>query len=170
VGAVSDLRLSDNFNLRFLPGISFGSRQVFFYDYSGNGQGDLADYPDADNPVSLGPSFLDFPLQLKYRSNRENNYRPYVIGGLNFRYDMSAKRNFDSESQEFLKFKPAGLYLEIGFGVDTYLKYFKFAPELKLAIGLNNIITEDTRPPYPEFVNSIERATSYMVLLNFHFE
>lgn len=172
VSIVSDLRLNDNWNLRFLPGISFGSREMDYYEYDKATQqmGQRVQLPDADNPVALGPSFLDFPLHLKYRSERVNNYRPYLVGGINFRYDMSAKRQFDVESSEYVKFKPADFYLEFGFGVDTYLRYFKFAPELKLAVGLRNILTDDYREPYPQFVSSIERATSYIVMLNFHFE
>ena len=170
VSIVSDLRLSQNWNMRFLPGISFGSREVYFYEYTGQGQGDLARLPDADNPVALGPSFLDFPLHFKYRSDRMNNYRPYLVGGANFRYDMSAKKEYDSESEEYVKFKRADFYLEFGFGVDTYLKYFKFAPEIKLAVGLRNIIADQGRPPHYQFVESIERATSYIIMLNFHFE
>lgn len=170
VSIVSDLRLSQNWNLRFLPGISFGSRDVYFYEYVEGSGGGLVDLPDVDNPVSLGPSFLDFPLHFKYRSDRVNNYRPYLVGGLNFRYDMSAKREYDSESREYLKFKPADLYVEFGFGVDSYLKYFKFAPEIKLAVGLLNVISDQGRPPHYQFANSIERATSFIVMLNFHFE
>jgi len=172
VSIVSDLRLNDHWNLRFLPGISFGSRELDYYEYDAiTGQmGERVALANADNPVALGPSFLDFPLHLKYRSERVNNYRPYLVGGINFRYDMSAKRQFDVESNEYVKFKPADFYLEFGFGVDTYLRYFKFAPELKLAVGLRNIIADDTRDPYPQFVSSIEKATSYIVMLNFHFE
>ncbi len=171
VSAISDLRLNSNFNLRFLPGISFGSRNITYYEYSpASGTGELTELDDADNPVALGPSFLDFPLHLKYRSKRVNNYRPYVIGGLNFRYDMSAKREFDGESNEYVKFKPADLYVEFGFGVDAYLRYFKFAPEIKLAVGLRNIVSDEGRPPHFQFVESIDRATSYIVMLNFHFE
>jgi hypothetical protein len=172
VSIVSDLRLSENWNLRFLPGISFGSRELYYYEYDEAGQqmGDLVQNPDADNPVALGPSFLDFPLHFKYRSDRVNNYRPYLVGGINFRYDMSAKREYDGESSEYVKFKPADFYLEFGFGVDTYLRYFKFAPEIKLAVGLRNIIADEGRPPYPQYVASIDRATSYIIMLNFHFE
>lgn len=172
VSIVSDLRISENWNLRFLPGISFGSRELDFYEYDESGQqmGDRIQLPDADNPVALGPSFLDFPLHLKYRSERVNNYRPYLVGGINFRYDMSAKREYDVESAEYVKFKPADFYLEFGFGIDTYLRYFKFAPEIKVAVGLRNIIADEGREPYPQFVNSIDRATSYIVMLNFHFE
>ncbi len=172
VSIVSDLRLSKNWNLRFLPGISFGSRELYYYEYDETGQqmGEMVQIADADNPVALGPSFLDFPLHLKYRSDRVNNYRPYLVGGINFRYDMSAKKEYDADSNEYVKFKPADFYLEFGFGVDTYLRYFKFAPEIKVAVGLRNIIADEGRDPYPQFVSSIDRATSYIIMLNFHFE
>ncbi len=170
VSIVSDLRLNQNWNLRFLPGISFGSRDINFYEYGTAGQGDPLRLSDVANPVTLGPSFLDFPLHFKYRSDRVNNYRPYFVGGVNFRYDMSAKKEYDSESNEYLKFKPADLYVEFGFGVDTYLRYFKFAPEIKFAVGLFNVMADQGRPPFYQFAASIERATSFIVMLNFHFE
>ncbi len=133
---------------------------------------ELTETPRVANPVPLGPAFLDFPLHFKYRSERLNNLRPYVVGGLNFRYDMSAKKPgvYDSDSDEYVKFKRGDLYLEFGFGVDNYLKYFKFAPELKLAVGLMNMIDPDGRTGHPEFANSIAYARSYIIMLNFHFE
>ncbi len=171
VSAISDLRLNRNWNLRFMPGISFGSRDLSYYEYvEGQGQGDLVQIPDTDNPVAMGPGFLDFPLHFKYRSDRVNNYRPYLVGGMSFRYDMSAKRAYDGDSDEYVMLKPADFYLEFGFGVDNYLRYFKFAPEIKFAVGLRNIITDEGRPPHLEFVESIDRVTSYIVMLNFHFE
>lgn len=173
VSIVSVLRLNENWNLRFLPGISFGSRDITFYNYSEtDGVGDLVDLPNVGNPVNLGPSFLDFPLLLKYRSERVHNSRPYLVGGLNFRYDMSAKSpgKYDSESDAYMKFKRGDLYLEFGFGLDTYLRYFKFAPEIKVGIGLLNIMDPKGRTGHPEFANSIESAHSFIVMLNFHFE
>jgi hypothetical protein len=172
VSIVSDLRLNKNWNLRFLPGISFGSREIYFYEYSGGVVGEVASVRNVANPVPLGPSFLDFPLQFKYRSDRVNNYRPYLVGGVNFRYDMSAKKpgKYDSESNEYMKFKRGDIYLEFGFGVDSYLRYFKFAPEIKLAVGLFNIIDPNGRVEHPEFANSISHARSYILMLNFHFE
>lgn len=172
VSIVSDLRLNMNWNLRFLPGISFGSREIYFYEYENGQVGELAEVPRVDNPVPLGPAFLDFPLHFKYRSKRLNNVRPYVVGGANFRYDMSAKKPgvYDSDSDEYIKFKRGDLYLEFGFGVDNYLRYFKFAPELKVAVGLMNMIDPDGRTGHPEFANSISYARSYIIMLNFHFE
>lgn len=171
VSIVSDLRLSDNWNMRFLPGISFGSRDLYYYTYPVE-EGMPASVEDPLYQVSLGPSFLDFPLHFKYRSDRVNNYRPYLVGGVNFRYDMSAKRKgkYDSETDEFVKFLPGDLYLEFGFGIDNYLKYFKFAPELKVAVGLLNILDPTRRTGFEEYTTSIESAHSIIVMLNFHFE
>jgi len=170
VSIVSDLRLNENWNLRFLPGISFGSRDLYFYTYPEEEVS--ADVANPEYRVSLGPSFLDFPLLFKYRSKRDNNYRPYLVGGANFRYDMSAKRRgkYDDDTDEYVKFLPGDLYLEFGVGVDTYLKYFKFAPELKLAVGLLNIIDPTGRTGFLNYTESIQRASSFIVMLNFHFE
>ena len=82
VNIVSDLRLTEDLNLRFLPGINLGSRNMIFFD---------PDTWEEDLDMTIGSSFLDFPLLLKYRSERVNNYRPYVIGGLSYRLDMSAR-------------------------------------------------------------------------------
>ena len=126
VSIVSDLKLDDNLNLRFLPGISFGAREIIFYeDLQNDGNWTIADRNGANSKVRVGPAFLDFPLHLKYRAKRDNNYRPYLVGGINFRYDMAAKRAYDGESNDFIRLNAADLYFEIGFGVDTYLKYFK---------------------------------------------
>ena len=136
VSIVSDLRLSDNWKMRFLPGISFGSREIWFFEYSDDGVvGEVVELPNVDNPVPLGPAFLDFPLHFKYRSNRVNNYRPYLVGGLNFRFDMSAKKPgyFDAESNEYLKFQRGDLYLEFGFGVDNYFSYISMGGGATLA-------------------------------------
>ena len=52
VNIVSDLRLSDYWNLRVLPGINLGSRKVVYYN------------PDnmtkSDTSFTIGSSFLDF--------------------------------------------------------------------------------------------------------------
>jgi hypothetical protein len=164
--------LNKNWNLRFLPGISFGSREIYFYEYKDGVVGEIATVGNAANPVPLGPSFLDFPLHFKYRSERVNNYRPYLVGGLNFRYDMSAKRpgKYDEDSNEYVKFRRGDVYLEFGFGVDNYLRYFKFAPEIKFAVGMLNMIDPNGRIGGVEFTNSISHARCYLIMLNFHFE
>ncbi len=159
VNIVSDLRLTNNLNLRFLPGITLGERTFTFF------RGDTL-----DSRMTLEASYLDFPLLLKYRADRLNNVRPYLIGGLNFRYDMAAKKDYNEGEQVYIRVKPADLYFEFGFGMDYYLTYFKFSTEIKLAVGLLNIIVDDPAVGYPQYIQSFDRLNSYMVMLCFHFE
>ncbi len=160
VSIVSDLRLSENLNLRFLPGISFGQRRISFYTSD----------TILDTDMKIESSYLDFPLLLKYRAERLNNVRPYLIGGLDYRYDMAAKKGFDESSNVYIRLKPSDLYLEFGFGMDYYLTYFKLSTEIKVGIGMFNVLVDEAAQGHPQYLNSIEKLNSYIVALCFHFE
>jgi hypothetical protein len=161
VSIVSDLRLAENWNMRFLPGIAFGQRTMAFYSL---------DYDTLFHQMSIESSYLDFPLSFKYRAQRLNNYRPYMLGGLNFRYDLAAGKDFDTDKEIYIRFKPADIYLELGFGIDLYLMYFKFSPELKVSMGMLNVMVDDPAEGQQKYTESISRLNSYIVSLCFHFE
>jgi len=165
VTIVSDLRLTDDLNLRFLPGIAFGQRNIAYYQVDS-----LLRSAEFVREIRVESSFLEFPLLLKYRSERLNNCRPYLIGGINFRYDMAARKEYNEEENVLVRLKPADIYLEAGFGIDYYLAFFKFAPEIKVGMGLTNLRVKDPSDFAPQYVRSMERITSYVVMLNFHFE
>ncbi|HEX2393727.1 MAG TPA: porin family protein, partial [Bacteroidales bacterium] len=86
VHALSNLRLAKNFDLRFTPGIAFGGVREINYVTTNN-------YIDPDdNPIKIESNFLEFPLLVKYKSKRLNNFRPYLIGGTNLRVDLAATK------------------------------------------------------------------------------
>jgi hypothetical protein len=157
---ITNLNLSKYFDVRFLPGVSFGQRTIRYYE-----SGVL--YNDQQK---LESSFLEFPVLLKYKGDRLNNVRPYVIGGLNFRYDLAAKHEYDDEKPVYIRLKRPDLYYEIGAGMDFYLTYFKLSIELKMSTGLNNIIVNEPAPNKSQFLSPIERMNSQIWILAFHFE
>ena len=161
VTIVSDLRLNKNMNLRFLPGIALGEKPLSFYNRQ---TGELVESGIIES------NFLEFPLLVKYRSDRLNNTRPYLIGGLNYRYDLAARKESDESDRIFVKLKPSDLYLEAGFGVDFYSQYFKFSPEIKVGMGLRNLLVKDVVEGESQFVSSIDHLRSFVVMINFHFE
>jgi hypothetical protein len=167
VSIVSDLRLADYLSLRFLPGITFGQRTLYFYEFDEN-----KEYKDLelDSKMDVESNFLDFPLVVKYKSKRVNNYAPYFIAGGSVRYDLAARKDYEEGSDVYVRLKPLDFYFEFGFGIDIYLQYFKFSPELKLSTGFRNVLVEDPAEGYAKYVNSIDRLNSYVVLLSFHFE
>jgi hypothetical protein len=157
---VTNLRPGKYFDIRFLPGVSFGQRVVMYYK-----NGVLY-----NNQQRLESSFLEFPLLLKYKGDRLNNVRPYVIGGLNYRYDLAGKKEFDDQKPIYIRIKRPDLYYEFGAGMDFYLTYFKLSIELKLSTGIRDVIVKEIAPMHPEFKNAIEKMKSQIWVLAFHFE
>jgi hypothetical protein len=160
IQVIIDYRPFKYFDVRFLPGVSFGQRDLIFY----KGQ-DLY-----DDKQKLESSFLEFPLLLKTKGSRLNNFRPYLVGGLNFRYDLAGRKEYDDSEAVYLRLHRADLYYEIGAGLDIYLPFFKLAVELKLANGMRDVLVRDPAPGYPQYVNAIESLRSQIWVLAFHFE
>jgi len=161
IGIVSNLKLAEYFDLRFLPGISFGQRNLHYYKNK-----ILCDY----GIQKIESSFLEFPLLVKYKSKRINNFRPFLIGGGNYRIDLAARKDYDEAKNRYVRLKRSDLYYEIGFGIDFYLKYFKFTTELKLAVGLRDVLVHEPASGHPRFVNAIDILKSNLLILSFHFE
>ncbi len=159
---VMDYRPATYFDLRFLPGVSFGQRNLNFYDEDG---------VLINDKQQLESSFLEFPLLIKTKGMRLNNSRPYLIGGINFRYDLAAKKEYDEQSEVYLRLRKADLYYEVGAGIDFYLPYFKLTIEAKMSNGLRDVLVHDEPHPFhPEYVNSIGSLRSQIWVLSFHFE
>jgi len=164
---VTDYRPSTYLDLRFLPGVSFGQRNINFYQ----------DGEQFGETQILESSFLEFPFSLKAKGMRMNNARPYLIGGLNFRYDLAGKKEYDPDRPVYLRLRRADLYYEAGAGIDFYLPYFKLTIEAKMSNGLRDVLWHDTpgstNDPYPEqpaYMNAIQSLRSQMWVISFHFE
>jgi hypothetical protein len=161
LGIVSDLRIFDNFNLRFIPSLTFATRQVNFTFANRRGtQYDIA--------KTIESTFLEFPLLLKFKSQRVNNYRMYVIGGMKYALDMSSNKDVANLSPDkvVMKIVKSDFLYEAGFGMDFYLNYFKLSPEIKYAFGMRNLLVNDNTI----FSNSIESLRSRMIYLSLTFE
>jgi hypothetical protein len=157
---VTDFRPATYFDVRFLPGASFGQRNVIYYKNKGL-------YNDQQK---LESSFLEFPLLIKYKAMRLNNVRPYLIGGLNYRYDLAGKKEYDEEKPIYIRLKRSDINYEIGTGFDFYLTYFKLSVELKMSNGMRDILVHEPAPGHAEFSNAIEKMKSQIWVLSFHFE
>jgi hypothetical protein len=165
---VTNLKLGKYFDLRFLPGVSFGQRVVRYYQV--DTITNVVTLYNNNSLQKLESSFLEFPLLLKYKGDRLNNVRPYVIGGINFRYDLAGKKEFDDAKAIYIRLKRPDLYYEIGAGMDFYLTYFKLSIELKMSNGIGNVLVREAASGHPEYYNAIEKMKSQIWILTFHFE
>ena len=159
LGIVSNLRLGKYTDLRFVPALIFGERHL---DY-----GFIDSLNTNENQIKkIESTMLDFPLYVKYKSARYNNFRAYVIGGLKYSMDIASQDQIDDEGQEIVKLKKNDFMGEVGFGIDFYLEYFKFSPQIKLSYGLLNLLTKD-KTIYTKSINSLS-TNGWM--LSFTFE
>ncbi len=161
VGIVTNLRLSESFDLRFLPGMSFGERKLTYNI-------PIQDINDLGNKTfySIKSTFLDFPLLLKYKSRKMNNQRPYLIAGGAYRIDISK-----SGQEDLVRLKPFSAYLEAGVGWDSYLQFFRLSTELKFSFGLNNVLDAGPKSTQAQvYSNAFSKLSSNIFTLSFHFE
>jgi hypothetical protein len=157
LGIVSNLRIGKYTDLRFVPALIFGERQL---EYS------FSDSLNTNEVKKIESTLIDFPIYIKYKSERYNNFRAFVIGGIKYSLDIASQSDIDDEGQKLVKLKKNDLMGEVGFGLDFYLEYFKFSPQIKLSYGLINLLkSEDS-----VYSNSINRLSTNGWMLSFTFE
>ena len=135
LGIISNLRIAENFDLRFTPMLAFSQRNMNY---------NMTLKVAGTNVVTkkIESTFIQFPLLLKFKSNRVNNYRFYVLGGAKYMIDLVSQAAVENDEQ-LVKLKKYDYGYEIGFGMDLYLPLFKFAPEIKMYQGIPNILAND---------------------------
>ena len=136
VGFIGDARLGDYaspFILRFAPGVNFLTRRVEFTPRG---------YPKPDSIVTqeVTSTVLQFPLMLKYQSDRRRNSRLYMIAGLNPSFTASNRRSDPLRNQ--LRALNSDLTLEYVVGMDLFYPLFKLSPELRFSHGLRNLLVD----------------------------
>lgn len=158
VGVFGELRLNKYFSLRLAPTIHFGQKHGVYHEQKSG----------ADSTQVFKSTYISVPLDVKFAAPRYNNFRPYLIAGLNPMVDLTARKH------DALRLKPFDLYLEVGMGCDIYLPFFKLNPELKFCFGLLDIIHKNRSDlidtSLMKFTKGVNGGHSNMVVLTFNFE
>lgn len=161
IGIVSDLRIGKFFNLRFIPSLEFGERTLnYFIKYHDN--------VIATSQKKVESTYIQFPLELKFKSERMTNARAYVLTGLNYVVDLASQANKTQTNPDdiIVKLYKTDLLYEFGVGFDFYLTYFKMATELKMCYGLKDLLVHDQTL----YSSGIDRLNSKIFQLSLTFE
>lgn len=160
LGPLSNLRICNYLDLRMMFNLSFNQRDLMFHYVERKGEKPVMSV----HTMSINSTMLEFPVQLKYKAQRMNNFAPYLIAGGNFRYDLNGGNDEGDESQfQFRKIDPC---VEWGVGFDCYLQFFKLSVELKYGLGLLNTF----EPNNSIYSNSIKSLRSNGWTISLHFE
>ncbi|SMG53212.1 Outer membrane protein beta-barrel domain-containing protein [Marivirga sericea] len=145
VGFIFNLRIAQYLDFRTTPGVGL-------YQYTLN----YNTYDQAEEITFQGKKeafYAELPILLKYKSQRRNNFRAYMIGGVKPSFEVSGKRPSEI-NEDVLLINTFNLALEIGFGIDIYYELFKFSPEIRFSRGLTNALF-DRQNSYSSPINEL---------------
>lgn len=157
VGVLGDVTLIKGLDLRLVPTIHFGDRTIKYTD----GTNEI-------KTISNRSQLISIPLLIKYSSERNNNIRPYISGGLFSSFHLGKDKN------QTIKFNTLDYGLQFGLGIDIYMKYFKLCPEISFSYGLRNILNKNRKDLDGDnriyYTNSIDEINSRMIWFSLYFE
>ena len=158
VGILGEFYLTKNLALRVIPTMHFGTKNLTFRN----------ELNAEKQTQTIKSTYFSVPVNIKFAGERFNNYRPYIVAGVNPVLDLTVKK------QKQYLLTNTDCYLELGLGCDFYLPYFKFIPEVKFLYGLSNVINKDRSDITDEaqliFTQSVDKAKSKMIVFTFYFE
>ena len=158
VGVLGVLRLNTYLSLRTSPTIHFGQKHAVYHEQRSG----------KETTQVFKSTYISVPIDIKFAAPRYNNFRPYLIGGINPMVNLTARKH------EALRLKPFDIYLEIGMGCDIYLPFFKLIPEIKFCFGLMDIINKNRNDlidgTLQKHTYSVNGGHSNMIVFTFNFE
>ncbi len=157
LGIVSNLKVGQYFDFRFLPTLSFAEKNI---EYT------------SDNPNNLQylrkieSVLVELPFHVRYKSAPYNDKRMFVIAGIKYSFDVASDSRA-RQANELVKISPTDFAVEVGAGIQMFFPYFIFSPEIKLSHGLGNILIFDDNLDQSRV---IEKVLSRALTISLHFE
>lgn len=161
VSGMFTYRISEHFEARFaFPEFQYSYKSLEYH----------VTYPPAgEQTVALKrieSLLLGFPTQVKFLSDRIDNFRVYMLGGFNYQYDLASNASA-RKAENLVKLTPTDFSIEVGVGFQFYFPVFILSPELKFSEGIKNIHSRD---PNLQYSNVIDKLESRMVVFSLIFE
>ncbi len=129
LGFLVNLRFNDQLDLRLMPKASFYEHRLNYY------------FTDRTQKFQLvETTMVEFPLLLKYKSQRRGNVRMYVVGGLTPGFEARNKGDLESLTSR-IEIQKGNLSIDTGLGFDFYFPLFKFSQEIRFSKGVLNLLS-----------------------------
>jgi hypothetical protein len=126
-------------------------------------------FPSGKNTVAtkqIETILLGFPIQVKYLSDRMQNFRFYMLGGINYQYDLASNATA-RKADDLVKVNPYDWSIEAGIGFQFFFPVFILSPELKISNGIINVHHRD---PNLIYSSTIDKLRSRMIVFSLIFE
>ncbi len=157
LGIVTNLKIGDHFDLRFLPTLSFVERNI---SYERNARNLVLSQRTVESV------FVETPFHVRYKSAPYRDIRLFVIAGVKYAFDVASESRA-RQAETLVKIAPNDFSVEVGAGIQFFFPYFIFSPELKFSQGIGNTLIYN---PNLEESTVLEKILSRTFTISFHFE
>lgn len=161
LGLLGTARLSDRFQLRINPQLVIGGAKYFSYTL-----GSRLPTEAEDQKRTLPSTLVSLPIQIKFNSDRIDNFRVYLLGGIRLDKDLSSNSSVRN-AEDLIKLKASDFALETGIGFNLFLPFVTISPEIKFTYGLTNLHSRD---PSLKYSSVFDKIQSRMISFSIHFE
>ncbi len=155
LGIMGNLKLSNFIDVRTIPSFMLREKGLRF---------------TLQNDSVLTNSFesvlFSLPVEFKFKSDRQTNFRFYVCAGGKIDYDFNSNAR-SRRTDDIIKIKPFDYGYNLGLGFEFYYPNFIFSPEIKISNGLGNSLKANVGEPTNR---AIDRITTRMIVISFHIE
>ena len=161
MGLLATLKINDHIELRANPQLIIGGSKYIDYTLKSVKPGEQTQHQQI-----LPSTLVSLPAHFKLNSDRIDNFRLYILGGVKFDFDLSStstSRNAD----DLVKLNAADFGLEAGLGVNIYLPFVTVSPEIKFSYGISNLHKLDNGLKYS---NVLDKLRSRMIVFSIHLE
>lgn len=156
------LKLSKHFELRSSLGLTlaFANKQIQYHlTYPNRGFDETSTITK-----TIESTTMTFPLHLKFKSDRIDNFRVYTFAGIRFDYDLSSTARA-RKADNFIKLKASDFGVEAGLGFEIYFQYFILSPEIKISHGIENIHSRDPNLKYSNVIDKMNSRQVYFTIM-----
>ena len=161
VGLIGELKINDNIRLSVEPGLYSNNKELIF-----NERSQFTNYNDTIWKVKSNNIHL--PILIKYSSKRVGNIRPYLKGGISTSLNLgNVENNLESYGLANNHFNKTNFYYELSFGIDFYLRYFKFSPSVRGVFSLRN--EKKKNIPENPWTGYVDKLFTRAIFVNFSF-
>jgi Outer membrane protein beta-barrel domain len=151
---VTNLKLGEYFDFRFLPGFSFAQRGLEFTS--------VADSKVIERKIES--VFFELPFHIRFKSDPYKDKRLFVVAGLKYSYDVQTN---SKSRKSLIRIAPHDFQYEVGVGMQMFYPYFIFSPEIKFSRGLGNLLIYDKSQ---NEARVLENVVSQIFTISFNFE
>jgi Outer membrane protein beta-barrel domain len=146
-----NMRLGKHLDLRGYPLNLVFTEKVFQYTLK---TPDIVYKEDTLTVKKIQGITLAFPLQLKFSSDRIQNFKAFMMLGGRIEYDLAANAS-KKKNDDALTLQKFDYGIEAGIGFHFYFPVFVLTPEIKISYGLNNVLAPNNQLKYANTIDNI---------------